>query len=142
MADILQMIQIAAPANVAHGLVATATGFRQWWAEDVTETGDGAELGFFNRQTIYRVKLVSNTPSRVEWLNETGAEWEGTRLVFELESRGAGCSLKFAHAGWANTTDYFRSCNTTWGELLYRIKWAAEGKSQGPLFMKAGFAYA
>jgi hypothetical protein len=100
------------------------------------------QLGFFKRQTIYRVKLLSSGAERVEWLNETGAEWVGTRLLFEIESRGTGCVLRFAHSGWADATEYFRSCNTTWGELMYRIKWSAEGNSQGALFLKGGFAYA
>jgi hypothetical protein len=49
--------------------------------------------------------------------------------------------LRFTHAGWAAATDYFFSCNTTWGALMMRLKAAAEGKSPGPLFVKDGMGY-
>ena len=32
--------------------------------------------------------------------------------------------------GWLSETEYFMTCNTTWGELMYRLKAAAEGKSR------------
>jgi len=35
MADIHHLINIAAPPDVVHDLVATADGLRKWWAEDV-----------------------------------------------------------------------------------------------------------
>jgi hypothetical protein len=49
--------------------------------------------------------------------------------------------LRFTHADWAADTDYFVSCTTTWGELMFRLKSAAEGKSRGPLFLAASLAY-
>ena len=49
--------------------------------------------------------------------------------------------LRFTHAGWRAEYDYFLSCNTTWGELMFRLKSAAEGKSCGPLFRAADMAY-
>jgi hypothetical protein len=38
-------------------------------------------------------------------------------------------------------TEYFTSCNTTWGDLMFRLKSAAEGKSRGPLFLAGDLAY-
>ena len=101
------------------------------------------ELGFFNRQTLYRLRLQSNQPpDQVEWLCESGKEWSGTRLVFRLDQKdGNNTLVRFAHAGWASETDYFVSCNTTWGELMFRLKAAAEGKSRGPLFLADSLAY-
>jgi hypothetical protein len=37
--------------------------------------------------------------------------------------------------------DYFSSCNTTWAELMFRLKAAAEGKLRGPLFGAGELAY-
>jgi hypothetical protein len=37
-------------------------------------------------------------------------------------------------------TDCFASRNTTWGELMFRLK-AAEGKPRGPLFGSSDMAY-
>jgi uncharacterized protein YndB with AHSA1/START domain len=142
MADLAHAIQISAPAEAVYPLVATAAGLAQWWAADVTEQNGAVELGFFNRHTLYRLRAqAQELPRRAEWLCETGAEWEGTRLVFALEPQGAGTRVRFTHAGWRSETDYFVSCNTTWGALMLRLKAAAEGKSPGPLFLKDGMGY-
>jgi hypothetical protein len=142
MADIRHSIQISATAEGIAPLVSTAQGFAQWWAADVSETDGCVELGSFNRATIYRLRPQSGAPpGRVEWLCETGQEWSGTRLLFELEKAGSGTLLRFTHAGWQSETDYFVSCTTVWGELMFRLKAAVEGKPRGPLFLSGGLAY-
>jgi hypothetical protein len=144
MPDITHMIRIAAPAAHVILLVSTGRGFTQWWAEDVESGSDGTvRLGFFNRSTIYIVRPEgAPTAEHAGWRCESGDEWSGTWLIFDLQPVGNNeTSLKFAHAGWRNSTDYFVSCNTTWGELMYRLKAAAEGKSPGPLFVRSGLAY-
>ncbi len=142
MADIRHAIQISAPTEVLIPLISTAAGLREWWAADVSDIGTALELGFFNRQTVYRLKLeVNQPPQRVEWLCETGKEWSGTRLLFQLAPSGQGTLVRFTHAGWAAESDYFISCTTTWGELMFRLKAAAEGKPRGPLFLPESLAY-
>jgi hypothetical protein len=142
MPDIEHSVQIAAKPEVIYPLVATAEGFRKWWAADVTEPTGAVELGFFNRASVYRLQLQTEKPPiEVEWSCETGAEWTGTRIRFRLEAGKAGTLLRFTHADWQATSDYFVSCNTAWGELMYRLKAVAEGKTLGPLFSTAGMAY-
>lgn len=141
MPDIKHSIPIAARPDIVYPLVATAKGFAQWWAEDVSEPGI-VELGFFNRTTVYRVRLqVDTAPTHAEWRCESGDEWNSTSLRFRLEPAKPGTLLRFAHAGWRSETDYFTACNTTWGELMYRLKAAAEGKKLGPLFRTSELAY-
>jgi uncharacterized protein YndB with AHSA1/START domain len=142
MADIQHSVQIAAMPHAVYPLVATADGFRQWWATDITEAGGAVELGFFNRTSVYRLRpQIEKPPTEVEWLCETGEEWTGTRIRFRLEAVEAGTLLRFAHADWKAASDYFISCNTAWGELMYRLKAVAQGKAPGPLFSTAGMAY-
>jgi hypothetical protein len=142
MADMKHSIQIAAPLERVHPLVASGSGFSQWWAADVTESGGVVELGFFNRNTIYGLKPeLIEAPGKAHWLCLSGQEWEGTRLLFDLTASGKNTLLRFTHAGWRAETDYFVSCTTTWGELMFRIKAAAEGKAPGPLFSAGGMAY-
>ena len=142
MAAIKHMIQIAAKPDAVYPLVATAKGFEQWWAADVTTTPDVVELGFFNRTTVYRLKLEVDEPhTQAKWHCETGKEWAGTDIVFQLEARGSNTLLRFTHSGWVSETDYFTSCNTTWGELVFRLKSAAEGRPRGPLFLASDLAY-
>jgi uncharacterized protein YndB with AHSA1/START domain len=140
--DIQHAVPIAAKPETIFPLIATAKGLGEWWASDITEPAGAVELGFFNRSTIYRLRLkTSQPPAEAEWVCETGEEWTGTHIIFKLEPRGEGTLLRFTHAGWAAPTEYFTSCNTTWGELMYRLKASAEGKSRGPLFLAAGTAY-
>ena len=144
MADIKHMIQIAAAPAAVHPLVATAEGFKRWWTADVTvAAGNGAvERGFFNRATVYGLRPVQiASPREAHWLCETGKEWAGTRLLFDLVEQNGQTLFKFTHAGWQAETDYFTSCNTTWGELMFRLKAAVEGKTPGPLFSATGLAY-
>lgn len=143
MADIVHSVEVAADAGVVYSLVSSGPGFQAWWAEDVVVTPDGAvELGFFDRATVYRLRAVGLEDGRkAVWQIETGQEWSGTQLVFALEARKTGTLVRFTHAGWATASEYFVSCNTTWGALMYRLKAAAEGKASGPLFLAGGFAY-
>ena len=143
MPDIRHAIQIAAPAERVQELVATPKGLSQWWSEDVTEdkAAHTVELGFFNRATVYRLAPTRVTSQNAEWHCESGKEWSGTRLAFETIPKDGGTMLRFSHAGWKAETDYFTSCNTTWGGLMFRLKAAAEGKAPGPLFTRSAMAY-
>ncbi len=144
MPDIKHSIEIGATADHVHPLVASGRGFSQWWAEDVTEdksTGIVA-LGFFKRATVYRclpIRFVH--PKQADWSVESGKEWEHTKLLFELTPNGGRTLLRFTHAAWRAETDYFVACTTTWGELMFRLKAAVEGKTPGPLFSADGMAY-
>jgi hypothetical protein len=142
MPDIRHAIQIAASAELIFPIIATARGWKQWWAEDTVESGDVIELGFFKRTTLYRLKPLTQKPlQRSEWLCESGKEWSGTRLLFELKTAGTATNLHFMHADWEAETEYFTNCNTTWGELMFRIKSASEGDPRGPLFLAGSLAY-
>lgn len=142
MAQIKHQIVIETPAAKIFPLVSTGQGFKQWWAADVTEKDGASELGFFKRSTLYRLQPAQVTaPHRAEWRCTTGMEWDGTRIAFDLKEDKGKTTLRFIHADWKAETDYFVSCNTTWGELMYRLKAAAEGKSPGPLFSTDGIAY-
>lgn len=125
-------------------LISSGSGLAQWWAADVTEdrsTGN-VELGFFKRATVYVLEpLRDAAPGEVAWLCRSGKEWEGTKLLFQLTPRDNGTLVKFTHAAWSSETDYFVSCNTTWGELMFRLKAAAEGKTPGPLFSATALAH-
>src|SRR5215470_277334 len=142
MTDIQHSIQIAARPEIVYSLVATAKGFSVWWATDITERDGAVELGFFNRSTIYRLRLrLNQPPTEAQWLCDTGDEWNGTQLLFQLESANSGTLLRLTHAGWRSQSDYFVSCSPRWGALLHRLKSAAQGNQPGPLFLAEEMAY-
>lgn len=143
MADMTHLIRVSAPAATVYALVATPGGLAQWWAEDVESDGPmQAQLGFFNRSTVYALRLDhADEPRAVTWACESGQEWAGTRLAFELVPSDQDTIVRFTHAAWAAPTDYFHSCNTVWGELMFRLKGQAEGRALGPLFSRAAMSY-
>ena len=142
MPDIRHSIQISADPETVYPLVATAKGFSQGWAADVTESAGAVDLGFFNRATVFRLRLTIDKPAGLaQWTFETGAGWSGTHIALRLEKRGSGTVVQFTHGGWQADTDYFVSCNTTWGEPMFRLKAAAEGRPRGPLFLAIGMTY-
>src|SRR5262249_43248483 len=135
MANIRLAVVVDAPGGQDFPLVATAHGLSRWGGSGLTEKGGKVGLGFFKRATGYRLKLAKvQSPLRAEWQCVSGQEWNGTRIVFELASESGKTQVRFAHADWKDETDYFALCTTTWGELMYRLKATAEGKSPGPLF--------
>ena len=139
MADIRHAIEISASPETIYPLVATQQGFKQWWAEDVWEENAEVNLGFFERQAVFRLRRVEDAPPRdARWSVRADGEWDGTQLIFAIESDGAASRLRFTHAGWAADTPYFVDCNTTWGELMFRLKDAAEGRTCGALFTARG----
>lgn len=143
MADITHLIRIAAPASTLYPLVATPAGLARWWAEDV-ESADPthARLGFFNRATVYALRRDRADDARaVTWVCESGQEWVDTRLEFEFVPADTDTTLRFTHAAWQAPTDYFHSCNTVWGELMFRLKGEAEGRRLGPLFGRHAMSY-
>lgn len=141
MADIRHSISIDAARDRVFPLIASGSGFARWWATDVVEdypTGI-IEAAFFNRTTVYRLEPIPNSrPWTTEWICQTGKEWAGTRLLFELEETSGKTQLDFTHAGWRAETDYFHSCAKVWEELMLRLKAAAEGEGLGPRFSKDG----
>lgn len=142
MAQIKHAIVIDALPETVHPLAASGRGFSQWWAASVTERDGDVELSFFGGATVYRLKLGrSAEPREAEWRCLNGQEWQGTRLIFELIPNNGKTLLRFTHADWKSETDYFVMCTTTWGELMFRLKATAEGKSPGPLFSATGLAY-
>lgn len=142
MPDIHHSISITASLESVRSLVATADGFRQWWAEDVESDADGrVSLGFFDRATIYRLRPLESSGGRVAWRCETGEEWKDTDLVFTSRAEGSELVLDFTHANWHDVTPYFVSCNTTWGGLMFRLKGAAEGRQSSPLFGRRSLDY-
>lgn len=137
MADIRHSISISATRERVFPLIASGSGFARWWAADVIEDYSTriVEIAFFNRATVYRFKPIqSSAPWTAEWTCQTGKEWIGTRLLFELTETSGKTQLRFTHAGWKAETDYFVSCTKVWEELMLRLKAAAEGEGLGPLF--------
>jgi uncharacterized protein YndB with AHSA1/START domain len=137
MAELRHQILIkAAPAKV-YAAIATPAGLAGWWtADSKTEdkVGGKAEFGFDKRATVFHMKIDKlEETKRVVWsCHGDPPEWDGTTLTWELSPQREGTTLHFTHGNWKSATDYYAMCNSTWGELVYRLKDYVEGKNPGP----------
>lgn len=141
MPEMYHEIQVQAPPEKVYQAIATREGLRSWWTSDTVaepRVGSVAEFGFHSRAGVFRMRVEELQPGRrVVWacLGDPD-EWRGTRLTWELSAKNGGTLLRFVHAGWCSTGGIFATCNSTWGELMYRLKNYAEGKAPGPHWTK------
>ncbi len=137
MAEMHHEIQIDAPPEKVYEAITTQNGLRSWWTGDsVAEprVGSIAEFGFYNRMIVFRMRIEELTPGkRAVWacLGDHD-EWKGTRLTWEISGKDGKTFLHFTHGNWRSTSSFFASCNSTWGELMYRLKNYTEGRAPGP----------
>jgi uncharacterized protein YndB with AHSA1/START domain len=142
MPQMLHEIDIAAsPARVYEALT-TQKGVRSWWTAGTVmdeHVGGKADFGFDGGAVVFRMKIVELTPGkRVVWACVGGdnPEWKGTRLSWDISKAGRGSLLRFTHARWRKASHMFAICNSTWGELVHRLKATCEGARPGPHWTK------
>jgi uncharacterized protein YndB with AHSA1/START domain len=137
MADLHHQIPIqVAPENV-FAAIATQSGMRSWWTADTQmeeRIGGQAEFGFERRQIVFRMTIEKLDPSKQVVMTCCGdhPEWNGTRLTWTLTHDNGVTTVRFNHSGWKAATEFYATCNSTWGELMYRLKDTLEGKHPGP----------
>jgi len=136
---LLHRIEIAAPPERVWDALTTRDGIAGWWTTDCDVpkgAGSVAVFGFYERATVFRMRIDESVrPKRLAWACVGDFyEWIGTRVEWDLVPTDGGTDVRLAHLGWRSAGGWFASCNTTWGELLYRLAAYAEGKSPGPLF--------
>ncbi|HEV3498998.1 MAG TPA: SRPBCC domain-containing protein [Bradyrhizobium sp.] len=137
MAEIRHLISIEAPPQQVYAALATQAGLRSWWTADTTaddKAGGKAEFGFDKRGMTFRMTIEKLDPGRqVVWkCHGDNPEWVGTTLTWSIKPEGGGSLLRFTQSGWKDMTDMVATCNSTWGELMYRLKGSVEGKNPGP----------
>jgi uncharacterized protein YndB with AHSA1/START domain len=137
MFEIMHRIDIEAPSEKVYAAVATQDGLRGWWTADSVagdRPGGKAEFGFEKRAAVYQMTIEKlEPPSQVVWKCAGGnPEWIGTTLTWNIRREDDGTVLRFTQSGWREMTDMVATCNSTWGELMYRMKDFVEGRNPGP----------
>lgn len=137
MVDLHHQILVEATPQKVYDAIATQLGLRSWWTADADveerESGE-AVFGFNKRAVVFRMKIDKLSPSNgVHW-SCTGEhpEWAGTKLEWVIEPGNEGTAVKLFHRGWREQNDFCSSCNSTWGELMWRLKDYVQGKNPGP----------
>jgi uncharacterized protein YndB with AHSA1/START domain len=139
MADLKHVVPINASADQAYAAVATQAGHRKWWTADThieERVGGKAEFGFEHGRMVFRMRIEKLDPGRCVIMRCHGddPEWNGTTLTWDIIKNDTGddLTLRFVHSGWREVTDFCTSCNSMWGNLMFRLKDSVEGKGRGP----------
>ena len=137
MAELKHQIPIKAAPEKVYAALATENGLRGWWTADTKadeKVGGKAEFGFDKRGIVFRMNIEKLEPGKqVVWsCHGDHPEWSGTRLSWQLTPQDGGTTLRFTQSEWESITDFCASCNSTWGELMYRLKDYVEGRNPGP----------
>lgn len=137
MTTIKHQIIIDAPPDKVYAALATQVGLRGWWTADTRaeeKTGGEAEFGFDERSAVFHMTIEELAPNkRVVWsCHGDHPEWDGTVLTWTLMPEKNRTILRFAQSNWKDYSDFCATCNTTWGELIYRLKDYVEGRNPGP----------
>ncbi len=126
MAEIFHLIPINCPADQVFKAVSEQKGVRGWWTNETNidcRVGGIAEFTFGSRYYNKMIIRTLSPPTLLEWeCLEADPEWLGTKIRFELESKGNKTILKFKHSHWKEATDFFATCNHHWGHYMTSIK--------------------
>jgi uncharacterized protein YndB with AHSA1/START domain len=111
-----------------------------WWTPVVSgdpTSGGQIRFGFagLDEEIVMRVD-EANYPSKVMWscLSHSGhPEWEGTRIIFQLENRRDGTGLlRFRHIGLIPVLSCYETCESGWEHFLASLLSYAEHGTGSP----------
>jgi uncharacterized protein YndB with AHSA1/START domain len=137
MAKLKHQIPIDASPDKVYAALTTPSGLRGWWTADVRadeKAGGKAEFGFEKRAIVFRMNIEKLEPGKqVVWsCHGDHPEWDGTALTWSIRRENDATVLHFTHSGWKSMSNFCATCNSSWGELMHRLKGYAEGKNPGP----------
>ena len=138
MTDFVHNVLIQAPAKKVFAAIATQAGNQGWWTHDTVldpRAGGSAEFGFDHRGMVFRMRIEELVPEKrlVMICSGDHPEWNGTKLEWNLTpGEGGGTLLRFTHRNWNAPTDFAVSCNSMWGNLMYRLKAFVESGKPAP----------
>jgi uncharacterized protein YndB with AHSA1/START domain len=137
MTSLHHAVPINANAAAVYAAIATTKGNRGWWTADSEvegKVGGKAEFGFNKRAVVFRMSVDKLVPGKSVVMSCHGdhPEWNGTTLTWTIEANGDEATLRFVHSGWKSVTDYCASCNSMWGNLMFRLKRYAESSRPDP----------
>ena len=126
MSDILQDLPIRAPLARVFELVSTPEGLNRWWTETCSgepTRGLVFELGFGREYQWEATVTQCVEPVAFElMLTRADADWQDTRVRFELSPSDAGTTLHFSHRGWPDTNEHYRISCHCWALYLRLLR--------------------
>jgi hypothetical protein len=116
---------------------------RAWWSGEIE--GHTSKLGdeftyrykdiHYSRQKL--IEVVSD--KKVVWLvldshlnfAQDKAEWNGTKVVFEITKQGNKTEVRFTHQGLVPQIECFENCSSAWGYYINGSLWSLIATGKG-----------
>jgi uncharacterized protein YndB with AHSA1/START domain len=123
MPDILHRLPIAAPVPRVFEVISTPAGLNEWWtlsSEGEPHVGATYRFDFGPGFDDWRGQVTRvETPHLIEWVMvHADGDWEGTVVAIALAPLGARTILEFAHRGWRDANEHFRTSSCCWASYL------------------------
>jgi uncharacterized protein YndB with AHSA1/START domain len=137
MVSLHHSVSIQSNAATVYAAIATTKGNRGWWMADSNvdeKVGGKAEFGFDKREVVFRMSVDKLAPGASVVMSCYGGhpEWNGTTLTWTIERSGDETILRFVHGGWKSMSGNCASCNSMWGNLMFRLKRYVESGEPDP----------
>ncbi len=122
VADILQDFPIHATADRVFQAMSSPAGLDRWWtnrASGAPVEGADYDLSFGpEHQWLAKVtRCVPGAEFELEFVR-ADADWTGTRVGFDLETRGTTTWVRFRHVGWPSPNEHYRISCHCWAMYL------------------------
>jgi uncharacterized protein YndB with AHSA1/START domain len=138
MATISHQVSIGAPVADVYEALSVPDRIGTWWDEQVavqTDRGLVLEHHPGPEHGVVRLRVVESIPDRrVEWecisthpRRSPASAWTGTHFVFELAG-GATTTLDFRQVGYDDRSEFFRSNEAAWRDVLENLKRVVESR--------------
>jgi len=125
MAQIAHLVRIRATPAEVYQRVASTDGIAEWFTQASSNDycrGGNLELRFDDERVSFTITELTE-PSRIVWHCTTrDNSWFDTDIVFEFAAQGDRTVVRFDHLGWAEITDRFRDCSTSWAYFLESLR--------------------
>ena len=108
----------------------TIKNFRGWWSEEIEGNTDKLnETFFYHYKDIHlcRLKLIAEVPgkrlvyqvldNKFNFIKDQ-SEWANTKLIFEINSKGATTEVNFTHEGLVPEYECYQVCNDAWSGYI------------------------
>jgi len=126
MPDVTQDFPIAVPPERVFAAISTPDGLSRWWtkrAAGEAKAGSTWELGF-GPGYDWRARVTRCDPDASFELQivSADADWQGTRVGFELTPTATGTQVHFHHLGWPQGNEHYRISCFCWAMYLRVMK--------------------
>jgi uncharacterized protein YndB with AHSA1/START domain len=126
MPVIKNLFHIDAPKEKVYEALSTIEGLSNWWTKQTNgDSTPGGTIQFrfgdYGGPDMKVKDMILN--ESVTWECVSGpADWIGTTFTFTLDENEGKTRVRFEHAGWKETNDFYASCSFTWGRYMESLR--------------------